>query len=47
LAGAAASKIVTEVYKIKFKMIKSFFERNGISLIDCFIDRLSRCKSRS
>jgi len=48
LAGAAASNIVTGVYKIKFKVVKLLFylERNGICLIDCFIIyKLSRCFS--
>ena len=36
LAGAAASKKVTGVYKGKFKLIKILIVvRNGINLLDC------------
>jgi hypothetical protein len=38
LAGAAASNIVTGVYKIKLKVVKLLLsERNGICLFNCFI----------
>ena len=43
LAGAAAPKKVSGVYKGKFKLIIIFvFECNGISLLNCKIDKSSR-----
>ena len=43
LAGAAASKKVTGVYKGKFKLIKILIVVcNDINLLDCEIDKLNR-----
>jgi hypothetical protein len=48
LAGAAASKKVTGVYKGKFKLIIILIVgRNGISLLDCKINKLNKNESWS
>ena len=48
LAGAAASKKVTGVYKGKFKLIKILIVVcNGINLLDCKTYKLHRNESWS
>jgi hypothetical protein len=48
LAGAAASKKVTGVYKGKFKLIIILIVGcNGINLLDCKINKLNKNESWS